>query len=56
MRWKITNASSDANEKDGKNQILFSDESQGHIAEEDNQLFVDEPPEKPRSQITINSF
>ena len=54
MRWKITNASSDANEKDGKNQILFSDESQGHIAEEDNQLFVDEPPENrdPKLQST----
>ena len=43
MRWKITNASSDANEKDGKNQILFSDESQGQIAEEKDQLSVDEP-------------
>jgi len=45
MRWKITNESSDANEKEGKNQILFSDESLGHIAEEHNQLSVDETPE-----------
>ena len=40
MRWKISNDSSD---KDGQNQILFSDGSQGHIAEENNQLSVDEP-------------
>ena len=40
MRWKITNDSSD---KDAQNKILFSDESQGHIAEEKDQLSVDEP-------------
>ncbi len=43
MRWKITNDSSDEDEKDGQNQILFSDGSQGHKAEENNQLFVDGP-------------
>lgn len=43
MRWKITNDSSDKDEKDGQNQILFSDGSRGHIAEENNQLSVDEP-------------
>ena len=43
MRWKITNDSGDVNEKDVKKQILFSDESQDNIAEEDNQLSVDEP-------------
>ena len=45
MRWKIINDSSDVYEKDGENQILFPDESQGHITEEDNQLSVDDPPE-----------
>ena len=43
MRWKITNDSSDEDEKDGQNQILFSDGSQRHKAEENNQLFVDGP-------------
>ena len=43
MRWKITNDSSDKNVKDAQNKILFSDESQGHIAEEKDQLSVDEP-------------
>tara|TARA_S200000501_G_scaffold155341_1_gene146533 strand:- start:664 stop:2538 length:1875 start_codon:yes stop_codon:yes gene_type:complete len=43
MRWKITIDSSNINEKDGKKQILFSEEYQGHIAEEDNQLSVNEP-------------
>ena len=53
MRWKITNDSSDKDEKDGQNQILFSDGSRGHIAEENNQLSVDELPQtrdfKPQS-------
>ena len=53
MRCKITNDSSDKDEKDGQNQILFSDGSRGHIAEENNQLSVDEPPQtrdfKPQS-------
>ena len=43
MRWKITNDSSDKDVKDAQNQILFSDESQGQIAEEKDQLSVDEP-------------
>lgn len=43
MRWKITNDSSDKDVKDAQNKILFSDESQGHIAEEKDQLSVDEP-------------
>ena len=43
MRWKITNDSSDKDVKDAQNQILFSDESQGQIAEEKEQLSVDEP-------------
>ena len=42
MRWKITNDSSDKDVKDAQNQILFSDESQGQIAEEKDQLSVDE--------------
>ena len=40
---KITNDSSDKDVKDAQNQILFSDESQGQIAEEKDQLSVDEP-------------
>ena len=54
MRWKITNDSGDVNEKDAKKQILFSDESQDNIAEEDNQLSVDEPFENQdfKSQST----
>ena len=43
MRWKITNDSSDKDVKDAQNQILFSEESQGQIAEEKDQLSVDEP-------------
>ena len=43
MRWKITNDSSDKDVKDAQNQILFSDESQGQIAEEKDHLSVDEP-------------
>ena len=43
MRWKITNDSSDKDVKDAQNQILFSDESQGQIAEEKDQLSVEEP-------------
>ena len=43
MRWKITNDSSDKDVKDAQNKILFSDESQGQIAEEKDQLSVDEP-------------
>tara|TARA_B100000965_G_scaffold371465_1_gene360411 strand:+ start:25966 stop:27855 length:1890 start_codon:yes stop_codon:yes gene_type:complete len=45
MRWKITHEPSYGNEEDAKKQFLFSDESQGHIAEEDSQLFVEDPSE-----------
>lgn len=45
LRWKITNDSSDRNEMDAEKQILFSDESQYHITEEDNQLSMDDSVE-----------
>lgn len=43
MRWKITNDSSYGNQKDTKKQILFSDESQVHISENEDQLSQYEP-------------
>lgn len=53
MRWKITDYSSERNEKDSKKEILFSEESRDHNAENINQLSSNEPSEirilKPQS-------